>query len=166
MLSSSLKVGHSFGHAVQAVADQGRPPASEEFGRMLAETQLGKPLDAALSDLGARIRSDNLAFVLTAVAIQREVGGSLANLFEVVAETVRERQQLARKLRSLTAMGRASAGVLVALPFAAALGLSALNPDYMQPLYASSTGHVLIGLGFVMIVIGSLLLKRIVTPGR
>jgi tight adherence protein B len=163
MLASSLKVGHSFAHAVQAVADQGRPPASEEFARMQAETQFGKPFDEALADLGTRIRSENLAFVLTAVTIQREVGGSLANLFEVVAETVRERQQLARKLRSLTAMGRASAGVLVALPFVAALGLSALSPGYMQPLYTSSTGHALIVLGFVMIAIGSLLLKRIVS---
>jgi tight adherence protein B len=165
-LSASLRVGHSFGRAMQAVADEGRPPASEEFGRVLAELRLGKPVEAALADLGGRVRSENLQFVLTSVTIQREIGGSLASLLETVAETVRERHQLARKLSALTAMGRASAIVLVALPFAAALGLSALNPDYMRPLYTTSAGRMLIVIGLVMMGLGSLILKRIVSPGR
>ncbi len=165
-LAASLKVGHSFAHGLQAVAEQGRAPAGEEFSRVLAETKLGKPVESALADLAHRVHSDNLTFVLTAVAIQREVGGSLAGLLEVVAEVVRDRQQLARKLRGLTAMGRASAAVLIALPFAAALGLTAINPEYMKPLYTTSTGHVLIGVGLTMMAVGSLLLKRIVSPGR
>ena len=165
-LSASLKVGHSFGRALQAVADEGRPPAAEEFTRVLAELRLGKPVEAALADLGKRVRSENLDFVLTSVTIQREIGGSLAALLETVAETVRERQQLARKLRALTGMGRASAAVLVALPFVATLGLTAVSPDYMSPLFTTSTGHMLIGASLVMMALGSLILKRIVSPGR
>jgi tight adherence protein B len=165
-LSSSLKVGHSFDHSLQNVAEDGRPPASEEFARVLQELRLGRPVEAALADLGKRVRSEHLAFVRTAVTIQREVGGSLAGLFETVAETVRERQQLARKLRSLTAMGRMSAAVLVCLPFVAVIGLSATSPGYMRPLYETSAGRTMIVAGFVMILIGGLILKRIVSPPR
>jgi tight adherence protein B len=163
-MAASLRVGHSFDQALATIAEDGRPPASEEFARVLAELRLGRPIEAALADLGKRVRSEHLAFVRTAVTIQREVGGSLAGLFEIVAETVRERQQLGRKLRSLTAMGRMSAGVLIALPFLAALGLSATSPGYMAPLYQTSTGRIMLGAGLVMIVVGGVILHRIVNP--
>jgi len=97
------------------------------------------------------------------VTIQRQVGGSLAGLFDMVADTVRQRQQFARKIRSLTAMGRASAYVLVALPFFIAFAITLLNPTYMDPLYHSSTGHMLIILGLTMMVFGSLILRKIVS---
>ena len=93
------------------------PPASKEFKRVLTETQLGRPMDDALAEMAERVGSKNLAFVVTAVTIQRQVGGSLAGIFDMVAEAVRQRQQFARKIRSLTAMGRASAYVLVGIPF-------------------------------------------------
>jgi tight adherence protein B len=97
------------------------------------------------------------------VNIQRQVGGSLAGLFDMVADTVRDRQQFARKIRSLTAMGRASAYVLVGLPFFIAFAMTLLNPTYMDPLFHSHTGHVLIVLGLTMMAFGSLLLKKIVS---
>jgi tight adherence protein B len=101
--------------------------------------------------------------VITAVTIQRQVGGSLAGLFDMVAETVRQRQQFARKIRSLTAMGRASAYVLFGLPFFVALAITALNANYMDPLYHTSTGHKLIFFGLGMMAFGSLILKKIVS---
>ena len=116
-LAASLKAGHSFRQGIQAVVDEGLPPASKEFKRVLTETQLGRPMDEALADMAERVGSKNLAFVVTAVTIQRQVGGSLAGIFDMVAEAVRQRQQFARKIRSLTAMGRASAYVLVGVPF-------------------------------------------------
>jgi tight adherence protein B len=163
-MASSLKVGHSFDQSLAAIAEDGRAPASEEFARVLAELRLGRPVDAALGDLGERVRSEHLPFVRTAVTIQREVGGSLAGLFEIVAETVRERQQLGRKLRSLTAMGRMSAGVLIVLPVVAGIGLSAASPGYMDPLYHTSAGRMMIAAAVVMVAIGGLILKRIVNP--
>ena len=84
---------------------------------MLTETALGRPMDEALTEMADRLGSENFEFVITAVTIQRQVGGSLASLFDMVAETVRQRQQFARKIRALTAMGRMSAYVLVGLPF-------------------------------------------------
>jgi tight adherence protein B len=81
----------------------------------------------------------------------------------MVADTVRQRQQFARKIRGLTAMGRASAYVLIALPFFIAFAITLLNPTYMAPLYGTSTGHMLIIVGLVMMAFGSLLLRKIVS---
>jgi tight adherence protein B len=120
-------------------------------------------MDEALAEMSDRIGSKNLSFVLNAVNIQRQIGGSLAGLFDIVAETVRQRQQFARKIRSLTAMGRMSAYVLVGLPFGVALLISVVSPSYMTPLWHTSTGHELVGSALVMIAFGSLILKKIVS---
>ena len=162
-LAASLKAGHSFRQGIQAVVDEGQPPASKEFKRVLTETRLGRPMDDALADMAARIGSKNVTFVVTAVTIQRQVGGSLAGIFDMVADAVRNRQQFARKIRSLTAMGRASAYVLVGVPFFMLGTITLLSPEYMAPLYHTSTGNKLMILGCVMITIGSLMLKKIVS---
>ncbi len=162
-LAASLKAGHSFRQGIQAVVDEGQPPASKEFKRVLTETRLGRPMDHALSDMAERVGSKNLTFVVTAVTIQRQVGGSLAGIFDMVAEAVRNRQQFARKIRSLTAMGRMSAYVLVGVPFFMLGSITVLNGEYMAPLYHTGTGQKLMVLGLVMISIGSLLLRKIVS---
>jgi tight adherence protein B len=161
-MAAGLKAGHSFRQALQSVVDENQPPASKELKRVLTETRLGRPMDEALADMAQRIGSKNFDFVITAVNIQRQVGGSLATLFDMVADTVRNRQQFAKKIKGLTAMGRASAYVLVGLPFFVALMLTALNSEYMRPLWHTSTGHKLIITMFVMIGIGSLVLRKIV----
>jgi tight adherence protein B len=120
-------------------------------------------MDEALAETAERIGSNNFGFVITAVTIQRQVGGSLAGLFDMVADTVRQRQQFARKIKGLTAMGRASAYVLIGLPFFVALALTLLNPSYMHPLYATSTGHTLIMVGLMMMAFGSLILRKLVS---
>jgi tight adherence protein B len=162
-LAASLKAGHSFKQGIQTIVDEGQEPASKELSRVITDTRLGRPMDDALADTAERIGSKNFSFVITAVTIQRQVGGSLAGLFDMVADTVRQRQQFARKIRGLTAMGRASAYVLVALPFFIAFSITLLNPTYMAPLYDTSTGHMLIIVGLVMMAFGSLLLRKIVS---
>jgi tight adherence protein B len=161
-MAAGLKAGHSFRQALQSVVDEDQPPASKELKRVLTETRLGRPMDQALADMAARIGSKNFEFVITAVTIQRQVGGSLATLFDMVADTVRNRQQFAKKIKGLTAMGRASAYVLIGLPFFVAAMLTLLNSEYMRPLWHTSTGHKLIITMFVMIGIGSLILRKIV----
>jgi tight adherence protein B len=143
--------------------DEGAEPTARELRRVLTETRLGRPMDEALADMGERIGSTNLSFVLNAVTIQRQIGGSLAGLFDVVAETVRQRQQFARKIRSLTATGRMSAYVLAGLPFLVAALISVLSPSYMSPLWHSGTGHTIVGVALVMLGIGSVILKKIVS---
>ncbi len=162
-MAASLKAGHSFKQGLQSVVDEGQEPAAKELKRVLTDTRLGRPMDEALAETAERIGSKNFSFVITAVNIQRQVGGSLAGLFDMVADTVRQRQQFARKIRSLTAMGRASAYVLIGLPFFVALAITVMNPTYMDPLYHSSTGHKLMLLGLGMMAFGSLALKRIVS---
>jgi tight adherence protein B len=162
-LAASLKAGHSFKQGIQTVVDEGQDPASKVLGRVITDTQLGRPMDDALAETAERIGSKNFSFVITAVSIQRQVGGSLAGLFDMVADTVRQRQQFARKIKGLTAMGRASAYVLVGLPFFVGLAMTVLNPQYMDPLFHTSTGHKLIMMGLVMMAFGSLILKKLVS---
>jgi len=162
-MAASLKAGHSFRQGIQSVVDEGVDPAAKEFTRVLNETRLGRPMDGALTDMAARVGSKNFEFVMSAVTIQRQVGGSLAGLFDMVADTVRQRQQFHRKIRGLTAMGRMSAYTLIGLPFVVAVAIYAINREYMKPLLTTSTGHKLIMLMFVMMAIGSLLLKKIVS---
>jgi tight adherence protein B len=162
-IAASLKAGHSFRQGIQSVVEEGAEPAAHEFKRVLTETQLGKPMDDALADMAERVSSKNFSFVITSVTIQRQVGGSLAGLFDMVADTVRQRQQFARKIRGLTAMGRMSAYVLVGLPFFIAGLVTLMNPTYMSPLYHTSAGNDLIIGGLVMMTIGSLMLKKIVS---
>jgi tight adherence protein B len=162
-IAATLKAGHSFKQGMQAVVDEAHPPASDELHRVLTETGLGRPMDDALNEMAERTGSENFSFAITAVTIQRQVGGSLAGLFEMVADTVRQRQQFARKISGLTAMGRMSAYVLIGLPFFIALALTVLNPGYMSPLYTTHAGHMLIVLGLVMIAFGSLIIRKIVS---
>jgi tight adherence protein B len=162
-IAASLKAGHSFRHAIQAVVEDGADPAAKEFRRVLTETRLGRPMDQALAEMGERIGSKNLTFVLNSVTIQRQIGGSLAGLFDMVAETVRQRQQFARKIRSLTATGRMSAYVLGGLPFAVAILISIVSPVYMSPLWHTGIGHDMVGLGLVMLGVGGVILRKIVS---
>jgi tight adherence protein B len=162
-LAASLKAGHSFKQGLQTVVDEGRPPANKELRRVLTEARLGRPIEDALAETATRLGSKNFEFVITAVTIQSQVGGSLAGLIDMVADTVRQRQQFARKIKALTAMGRAGAYVLMALPFFLAVAITLLNPEYMDPLYNTSTGHTLIFVGVGMMLFGSLLLRRVVS---
>ncbi|MBD0349197.1 MAG: VWA domain-containing protein [Thermoleophilia bacterium] len=162
-MAATLKAGHSFKHALQTTADEGKPPASKELRRVLTEARLGRPIDEALAEMAERVGSKNFEFVITAVSIQNQVGGSLAGLIDMVADTVRQRHQFARKIKGLTAMGRAGAYVLMGLPFVLALAITVINPGYMDPLYHSSSGHKLIYLGLGMMAFGSLVLNKIVS---
>jgi tight adherence protein B len=162
-IAASLKAGHSFKQGLQAVVDEGHPPANEEFKRVLTEASLGRPMDDALAEMAERMASKNFEFAITAVTIQRQVGGSLATLFDMVADTVRQRQQFARKIRALTAMGRMSAYTLIGIPFFLLGTITLANGTYMHPLYHSHAGHILMIVGLTMMAIGSAILKKIVS---
>jgi tight adherence protein B len=162
-LAAALKAGHSFKAGLQTIVDEGNVPASKEFHRVLAEARLGRPLNDALADMSTRLGSKNFDFVITSVTIQQQVGGSLAQLIDMVADTVRQRQQFIRKIKGLTAMGRAGAYVLIGLPFFIAAIITIINPTYMDPLYNTSTGHKLIYTGLGMMAFGTAVLKKIVS---
>jgi tight adherence protein B len=162
-VASTLRAGHGLRIALRAVADEGSPPASVEFGRVLAEERLGRPLHEAIEAMCQRVGSEDLDYVATAINVQSQAGGSLATLFDTLSETVRERQRHARKVRALTSMGRMSAIILVCLPFALAALMTLINPGYMKPFYSTSTGQTLIVICLISMSIGGLILKKIVS---
>jgi VWFA-related protein len=162
-IASSLRAGHGLRTALRAIVDDGAPPASQEFARVLGEERLGRPLDQAIDAMCGRIGSPDLEYVATAINVQARAGGSLAGLFDTLSETVRERQRHARKVHALTALGRISAIALVGMPIALGALMTLLSPSYMTPLFATSGGHLLIGICLTSMAIGSLFLKRIVS---
>jgi tight adherence protein B len=161
-LGSALRAGHGLVQALNSVADDSPEPVAGELRRVLTEARLGRPLDAALEDLGKRIDSADLEFVLDAVIVQRQVGGSLAGIFDIVGESVRQRQQFALRIKSLTAMGRTSALVLTALPFALGAFLSLMNHAYLAPLFAEPVGRAMVLVSVFLLCVGGLWLRRIV----
>jgi len=162
-LAGSLRAGHGFLHSLQTIAADAPEPAGRELRRVLAETRLGRPVEDALGDLSRRIPSRDFSYVLTAIVVQKQVGGSLAGLFDTVKETVRQRQQFARKVRVLTAAGRMSANALLALPFGLAILLSLTNHRYLAPLFTTHLGRMLVVGGAISMLIGASIVHRIVS---
>ena len=147
-VASSLRAGQSFQQAMSTIALDGPEPMAKEFQRVETETRLGRPADEALQSMAERLASKNFEFVVLAVNIQRQVGGSLSEILDMVSDTVRGRVQFARKVRALTAMGRASAYVLVGMPFFLAamifLDRPLVHPSAVGP---DSAGHIMVLIG-------------------
>jgi tight adherence protein B len=162
-MAASLKAGHAFNAALASVVKEGAEPTSKELARVSQEIALGMPSEAALEAMARRMDSTNFGFVVMAVNIQRTVGGSLAEILDMVADTVRQRQQFSRKVKALTAQGRMSAYVLVAMPFLMGLAIFALNPKYMSVLFTTSAGKVMIAMSLVMMAIGGAIIRKIVS---
>lgn len=161
-LVGSLRAGYGLSQAVEWVAKQMPHPAGGEFGRVVREMQLGRSLAQALDSMVRRLDSDDLALIVTAIQIQYEVGGSLADILETVAETIRERVRIQREIRVLTAQQRFSGYVLIALPIGLAIFLYIMNPDYEGRLFEPGpTLCIPIGAA-IMMVIGYLIMRRIV----
>ncbi len=161
-VASSLRAGQSFQQAMSTISLDGPEPIAKEFQRVETEVRLGRPADEALQSMADRLGSRNFEFVVLAVNIQRQVGGSLSEILDMVADTVRGRVQFARKVRALTAMGRASAYVLVGMPFALALMIFFVDPGYLRPLWATSTGHLMVIIGLISMAFGGLVTRKIV----
>ena len=162
-LAASLKAGHAFNSALNSVVKDGAEPTSGELNRVASEIQLGMTSEAALESMAARLDSTNFGFVVMAVNIQRTVGGSLAEILDMVADTVRQRQQFSRKVKALTAQGRMSAYVLLAMPFVMGLAISAFNRTYISILFTSTMGKVLIVGALISMAIGGLVIRKIVS---
>ena len=162
-LAASLKAGHAFNSALNSVVKEGVEPTSTELSRVSSEIQLGMPSEAALESMAQRMDSTNFGFVVMAVNIQRTVGGSLAEILDMVADTVRQRQQFTRKVKALTAQGRMSAYVLLGMPFMMGLAIFALNQAYITILFTETAGQMMIAGALFMMLIGGLIIKKIVS---
>lgn len=160
---NALRSGYSVLQAMEAIAKDSPEPTMTEFERVVREVQLGIPMEDALDHLLERIQSEDLDLVVTAVNIQREVGGNLAEILEVISGTIRERIKLKGEVRVLTSQGRITGYLISFLPIGLALFLNVSQPGYMGQLFEDRTcGWPMIGIGLALIGIGMAVIQRIV----
>ncbi|MPQ97583.1 type II secretion system protein F [Modestobacter sp. I12A-02628] len=162
LMAGSLRAGHSVLRALDTVSHDTQAPIAEEFSRVVNETRVGRDLNAALEEVVERTQSDDFAWVVQAIAIHREVGGNLAEVLDRVSGTIRERGQLRRQARALSAEGRISGIVLLVLPFAITGVLLLVSPDYVGRLTASSGGLTALALAGVLMVVGAVWIRKTV----
>ncbi|WP_127129481.1 type II secretion system F family protein [Georgenia sp. SYP-B2076] len=162
LLASSLRAGHSLPQALASVAHEAEEPTSEEFARVINETRMGRDLAEALEETAARTGNQDFVWVTQAIAINREVGGNLAEVLDGVGHTIRERHQIRRQVKALSAEGKLSAYILMALPFGIVGFLSLSNPAYIAKFTQSIIGYGLIGLSAVLLVVGGFWLSKTV----
>lgn len=163
MIASSLRSGVSFNRALEIVVNEMPPPISQEFGLVLKANQLGTPLGDAMDKLRKRVPSDDLNIVVTAMRIAQETGGHLAEVFERIERTIRERNQIVRKLDALTSMGKLQGIIGALLPFGIGIILVVMSPDIMMPFLHSIYGKIAIGVALVMEILGFYSIKKITT---
>ncbi len=161
LLSNSLRAGSSFLQSIELVSREGAPPMSEEMGRVVREVNLGLGMEEALANLVRRIKSDDLDLMVTAIGIQQQVGGNLAEILDTIAFTIRERVRIKGDINTLTAQGRVSGYLVAFLPIGLGVALNAINPAFMQPLFTETIGRILIAVGAVMMTIGFLAIRKI-----
>jgi tight adherence protein B len=169
LLANALRAGSSFLQAVELVVRESRPPISTEFGRVIREVNLGLPFDQALENMVRRVRSDDLELMATAISIQHQVGGNLAEILDSIAYTIRERVRIKGEIRTLTAQQRLSGYVVAGLPIGLAAFLFVAAPGFMEPMFANPpsvlglpAGVIILAIGGFMMFIGFLFIRKIV----
>jgi tight adherence protein B len=163
LLAGTLRAGFSLPQGMQAISEDVSDPLAMEIKRVINEERLGRQLNEALQDVADRMQSPDFAWAVLAIRIQRQVGGNLAELLTTVARTMVERERLRREVRSLTAEGRLSAIILVALPPGIGGVVWFMNPTYVAPLLHTDLGQMGIGVGVVSMIIGWFMMQRIIT---
>ncbi|RIV22833.1 secretion system protein [Alicyclobacillaceae bacterium I2511] len=163
MLINSLRAGFSLLQSFALLRDDMEGPIKEEMSYILAETQIGIALEEALERSAARVGSADYSLIVTAINIQRTIGGNLSEVLDHIAETIQERIRMKAEIRALTAQGRMSTIVFMVLPLALAVLMTLMNPNYMSILIQTSIGRILIGTGIVFQIIGYFFIHRIVS---
>ena len=162
IIANSLRSGFSFLQAMDMVRKELPAPLSKEFGRTFTEINLGTATEDALKNLSERVKSEDLDLVITAVLIQRQVGGNLAEVLDNIALTIRERIRIKGEIRTLTAQGRISGLVIGLLPVFLTAIMLCINPGYIMSLFSNSTGLLLVLAAVTGELIGILIIKKIV----
>ena len=162
LLAGSLAVGYSLPQAMDSVVREAHPPIRGEFNRALVETRLGMLAEDALDGIAERTGSQDFSWVVMAIRIQREVGGNLAELLNSVAETLRERERLRRQVAALSAEGRLSGIILAALPVVFAVYLMLARPEYIDPLFSTPLGVLLLVFGILALAVGGFWMSKVI----
>lgn len=169
LIANALRAGSSFLQAIELVVRETRPPISIEFARVIREVNLGLPFEQALENMVRRVRSDDLELMATAIAIQHQVGGNLAEILDSIAYTIRERIRIKGEIRTLTAQQRLSGYVVAGLPIALAGFLFVAAPGFMDPMFdprasliGLPAGVIILAVGGFMMFLGFLAIRKIV----
>ncbi len=162
LMARALKAGHAFPGGLKMVADEMDDPIGTEFDKTLGEINFGIEVSEALKNLSRRVNCPDLRFFVISIIIQRETGGNLAEILVNIAHLIRERFKLHGRIRVLSAEGKFSAIVLIALPFLVASLLAFLNPDYLRLLITDPIGHFMVGFALVTMILGILVMKKMV----
>jgi tight adherence protein B len=168
LIANALRAGASFLQAIELVVRETQPPMSTEFNRVIREVNLGLPFEQALANMVRRVRSEDLELMTTAITIQHQVGGNLAEILDSIAFTIRERVRIIGEIRVLTAQQRMSGYVVAGLPIGLIAILTVIAPGFMDPMFGDPTivgipaGVILLTVGGVFMAIGFLAIRRIV----
>jgi tight adherence protein B len=163
LLGRSLRAGHSLNAGFGLVSKEMEDPLAREFGRAFEEQNLGIPLEEAIEDMADRVPNMDLRFFATAVVLQRQTGGDLAEILDKIGHLIRERLQILGQIQALTGEGRMSGAVLLALPPVLFLVMLKLNYEYVMMLFSDEIGRYMLGFGLITQIIGALVIKKIIT---
>ena len=162
-MSNALRAGFSISQAFESVADADLHPISDEFALLLQQLRVGMSFDDALASMEKRINSDDLTLVVTAIDIARKTGGNLTEIFDSISETIRGRMRIERKVRTLTAQGRLQGLIVSLMPFLLCIVMTVMKPGIMIPFLTSLNGIVCLLVASVMVLVGWLVIRKIVT---
>jgi len=162
LLVGSLRAGYGLSQALGTLVEQLPPPASDEFRRVTRATELGLPVQQALTDLAERVDTQEIGLVVTAINVQHDMGGNLAETLETIAETVRDRIRMKGEIRSMTSQQRLTGYILAALPIFMAVVLNLVNSEYMKPLFEPGMMRVVAVVAVVLQVMGFFVISKIV----
>jgi tight adherence protein B len=162
VVASAMRSGQTFVGALKAVLEDAPEPSKSELRRAVMDEQVGIPLADALSHVTERMKSEDFQHVAVVAALQRETGGNTAEVIDLVADTVRERIEIRRMVRGLTAQGRLSGGILSMLPVGMLIFISVMNPQYVHPLFHNKIGLIALGVALTLVTAGGLVMKKII----
>ena len=162
VVASAMRAGQTFAGALAVSVEDASEPAKRELHRSVVDERLGVPLDEAIGRVARRMRSEELDYVGLVATLQRETGGSTAEVLDRITQTIRERAELKRLVRGLTAQGRLGGGVVTAIPLALAALFAVIQPGYFDPLLHNAFGLMCLGLGAAMLTVGWIAIRKIV----
>jgi tight adherence protein B len=161
-MSNAFKAGLTFPQAMEHIAQEAPPPLSQEFMLFVREIKLGKPMDEGLLSMAERVGSEDLDLVVTATIISRQLGGNMAEMFDTIAATIRERFRLEGKIKALTSQGKLQGWIVAALPLVLGLVMNYMRPDLMQPMFDGWFGYILVLIIIIMELAGIWMIRKIV----
>ncbi len=163
IMANGIKSGSNPQQSMQRVVEIMGNPVSSEFGQVLTQTQFGQSFEEALSDLAERIPKPDVQMFVTAINILKETGGNMAETFQTIVSTIRERQKLEKKISAMTAQGIMQGIIVTCIPFVLGAVFFAVDPAFISPMFNTTLGLVLLAAMLGLQVIGGMMIKKIVT---